>query len=310
MSKKISIVMPTYNEKGNIKELIDEIIAIFEEQLTSYDYEIIVSDNSSIDGTKDTIKEICGKNSKVKAIFNAKNFRDGSGANALKYSRGDCTIFMSSDFQDPPMYIPKFVKEWEDGYKIVIGIKKESKTNFFMHFLRTCYYKIINLISDINHIDHFTGFGLYDKSFLDAYNSVEEASPYFRGFVAKYGFKIKKIDFVQPVRKSGVSTNKLKSLYDIAMRGITTYSKFPLRILSFIGVLIVILSLTMLVMTFVLFLENEFIFMYLILDMILFTSGFLIFTIGILGEYIMSINIRTMKFPRVIEEEKINFLEE
>lgn len=305
--KKISIVLPVFNEENNISELIETIEEIFISKLDNYDYEIIISDNHSTDNSRMIIRKLCKHNNRIKAIFNAKNFRDGSGANALSLSTGDCTIFMASDFQDPPYLIPIFIEEWEKGNKIVIGIKNKSETNFFMHFLRTIYYKIINYISDSEQIPHFTGFGLYDKTFLNEYNKVSEAEPYFRGFVAKFGFKIKTIEFTQPKRKSGMSSNKFKTLYDIAMRGITTYSKYPIRILTFIGVLIMLISFIFLIVNIICFLYYKAYFLYIMFEILFFFNGLSIFSFGIIGEYILSINKKLLKFPRVIEEERINF---
>lgn len=208
MLKKISVILQTYNEVENVIPIYEEIKKIFDNRLNEYDYEILFTDNHSEDGTIDKIKEICRKDNCVKAIINAKNFRGGSGTNALCNVSGDCVILMASDFQDPPECIYKFVKEWEKGYKIVIGIKKKSETSKVMHFIRGCYYKLMNKITSVEQIEHFTGFGLYDREFLNIINENNGPLPYIRGFVAKYGYKIKKIDFIQPNRKSGVSSNK------------------------------------------------------------------------------------------------------
>lgn len=190
--KKISVLIPTYNEQENIVPLVETVETIFLQELSKYDYEIIFIDNFSKDQTKEKIKFICKKNRKVKAIFNAKNFGQlRSPFYGLCQTTGDCAILLCADFQDPPDMIIDFVTEWEKGYKIVIGIKKKSKENPLMYFLRTCYYKLIKKIADIEHIEQFTGFGLYDKAFLDVMRNLEDPMPYFRGIVAELGFERK-----------------------------------------------------------------------------------------------------------------------
>ena len=131
--KKISVVVPTYNEQDNVELLAEAIINVFNEKLMSYDYEIIFIDNFSKDDTRKKIRKICDENKKVKAIFNAKNFGQiRSPYYGLLQATGDCAVLMCADFQEPPEVIPEFVKEWENNYKIVIGIKAKSKESKLM----------------------------------------------------------------------------------------------------------------------------------------------------------------------------------
>ena len=310
--KKISIVLPTYNEKDNVIPLSSEIVNIFKNELNNYDYEIIFTDNNSTDGTREKIISLCEENKNIKAIFNAKNFGQlRSPYNAfINGTSGECVILMCSDFQDPPKMIVDFVREWENGYKIVIGVKNKSKENPIMRFIRSIYYKLMKYISEIEHIEHFTGFGLYDRSFIDAISILEEPDPYMRGMVAELGYKIKKINYKQQKRKSGKSKNNFFTLYNIAMIGITSYSKIVLRLATIIGFLFAILS----------FLSGLIYFIYKIIHWQTFNAGvtplilgvfFLgavqLFFIGLIGEYILNINTRVMKRPLVIEEKRINF---
>lgn len=308
--KKISVVLPTYNEVDNIKGIVVEIVDIFQSKLNNYDYEILITDNCSTDGTRDEIRQICNENIKVKAIFNAKNFPGGSGRNAYKNTTGDCVISLAADFQDPPRYIPEFIKKWEEGYKIVGGVKSHSKTNFLMHKIRGLYYKIIKTISDIEQIEHLSTYMLLDRSFVDVINNIVDRRMYMRGLIGELGYKITTIEYVQEKRRAGKSSNNFWSLYDVAMRGITSYSKAPLRIVTFLGVVIGFVSAVIGVVYFILKCVNWYSFDAGIAPLIIivaFLGAMQLFSIGFIGEYIMAINERSMDRPLVIEEERLNF---
>lgn len=310
--KKISIVLPTYNEEDNVIPMAETIINIFNTQLSNYDYEIIFTDNDSIDKTREKIEYLCKNNSKIKAIFNVKNFGQlRSPYNALiNGAIGDCVITMCCDFQDPPEMITNFVEEWEKGYKIVIGIKNKSKENPMMYFIRTIYYKLIKYISEVGHIEHFTGFGLYDKSFINVLKTLDEPEPYLRGIVSELGYKIKQINYEQQKRKSGKSKNNFYSLYNIAMIGITSYSKIMLRLATICGFIASALSflvgLVYLIYK-IIYWNNFAVGIAPIVIGVFFIGSVQLFFIGLVGEYILTINSRVTKRPLVIEEKRINF---
>lgn len=312
--KKISIVIPTYNEIDNITLLVSELIGILEKELSNYNYEIIVIDNYSTDGTRDEIRKLCTLNKNVKGILNAKNFGQlNSPFYGMTQITSDAVILMCADFQDPPRMILDFVKEWENGYKIVIGIKNKSKESKFMYLIRTMYYKMIDKMANIKHIEHFTGFGLYDKKFIEVLRKLDDPTPYLRGIVAELGFTRKEISYEQPQRKFGKTKNNFFSLYDVGMLGITSYTKIILRLATFIGFFVGVISLLLSIV-------------YLVLKLIywnsfpagtapiligmFFLGSLQLFFIGILGEYIMNINTKVLKRPLVVEEERINFDEE
>lgn len=308
--KKISILIPTFNEIENVEPLS---IAIIEEmeKLQHYNYEIIFIDNDSKDGTRDKLREMCVKNQQIKAIFNAKNFgQNNSPYYGLLQTTGDCAILMCADFQDPVDMIPKLVSEWESGYKIVSAIKTTSKENKMMRFLRTCYYKMIKKFSEVEQIEHFTGFGLYDASFIEVLRALEDPTPFLRGIVAELGFKRKEIPYEQQRRKAGKSKNNLYSLYDIAMLSFTSYTKVGLRLATFLGFIIAFFSIVIALIYFVLKLLYWDTFIMgtapILIGMFFLGAIQLIF-LGLIGEYIISINQRTMRRPLVIEEERINF---
>ena len=218
MKKKISVVIPTYNEEANVVPLAKAVTEVMERELIQYDYEIIFIDNHSKDNTQALLRGLCANNKKIKAIFNAKNFGQArSPVYGMKQAYGDCVVRMCADFQDPVDMIPKFVKEWEQGHKIVIGVKNASQERKGMYKLRGLYYKMIQKITDIDHIEQFTGFGLYDKKFVDVVRSLHDPMPYLRGIIAELGFDYKAISYTQPKRRAGKSKNNFYSLYDLSL---------------------------------------------------------------------------------------------
>lgn len=196
MKKRISIMVPTYNEEENVELMYKALKDVFKKDLPNYQYEILFIDNKSKDNTRKLIRGICEKDKNVKAIFNAQNFGQfNSPYYGLISTTGDCTISVAADFQDPVEMIPKFVHEWENGYKIVIGIKSKSQESKIVYLLRSFYYKLIKKFSEVEQIEHFTGFGLYDKSFIEVLRKLDDPEPYLRGIVAELGFERKEIPF-------------------------------------------------------------------------------------------------------------------
>lgn len=313
MKKKISVVIPTYNEEGNVKPLAQAIVNVMEKELPEYDYEIIFIDNHSKDNTRLFLRQLCGDNQKIKAIFNARNFGQiRSPVYGLKQAKGDCVIRMCADFQDPVEMIPKFVREWEKGWKIVIGIKKSSKEKKMMYWIRTLYYKLIRKITDIDHIEHFTGFGLYDKAFVDVVRDLHDPMPYLRGIIAELGFDYMAIPYEQQKRKAGKSKNNFYSLYDYAMIGITSYSKVVLRMATFVGFIVGGISFVAGIIYFILKLlywDRFSAGMAPLLIGVFFLGSMQLFFIGFLGEYVLSINTRVLDRPLVVEELRLNFEE-
>jgi len=289
----------------------EAIVNLMNNDLKEYDYELIFIDNCSTDGTRDLLRQICAGNKKIKAILNAKNFGQfNSPFHAMCQTTGDCTVTLCCDFQDPPEIIPQFVKEWENGYKIVCGIKATSKENKIMRFLRTCYYKLIRKMSDVEQIEHFTGFGLYDKSFIEVLKTLDDPTPFMRGIVAELGYKRKDVPYEQARRAAGKTHNNFFTLYDAAMLSFTTYTKMGLRLATIVGFIMSVLSLIVglvyLIMKLIWW--DRFVAgMTPILIMVTVLGSMQLFFIGFLGEYVLNINKRVMHRPLVIEEERINF---
>ncbi len=313
--KKISIVIPTYNEEENVKAMADAVTALFSVQLENYDYEIIFIDNCSKDKTRECLEEICMNNKKIKAIFNAKNFGQfNSPYYGLLQASGDCAVLLAADFQDPVDMIPKFVAAWEkENYNIVCGIKTSSKENKLVYALRSIYYKAIKRMSDVEQIEHFTGFALYDKSFIEVLKKLEDPKPFLRGIVAELGGKRCEIEYTQPKRRAGKTKNNWYSLYDAAMLSFTSYTKIGLRLATFAGFFVGLMSVLIGVVYLVLKLLywNRFAAGQApILIGMFFLGAVQLLFIGIMGEYILSMNSRIMKRPLVVEERRINFHDE
>jgi polyisoprenyl-phosphate glycosyltransferase len=311
--KKISIVVPCYNEDQNVIPISTAIIEQLE-QLSTYDYELIFIDNCSTDKTRELLRGLCKQSPKIKAIFNVKNFGQfNSPYYGLCQATGDCAILICADFQDPVELIPVFVAEWEKGYQIVCGIKNSSKENRLIFFLRGIYYKMIQKMSSVAQIEHFTGFGLYDRTFLDILRSLNDASPFLRGIVAELGGKRKDISYVQAKRRAGKTHNNWYSLYDAAMLSFTSYTKIGLRLAVFlggiVGVVCLLIGFVYLVMKLVFwdrFIAGQ------APQMIgtFFLGSLQLFFIGLIGEYIMSMSTRVMHRPLVVEQERLNFNQE
>ena len=309
--KKISILIPCYNEEENIVPISQAVIETMERDLPEYAFELVFIDNDSTDNTRPLIRKLCEKDKRVKAIFNARNFGQfNSPYYGMLQVTGDCVVEMVADFQDPVDMIPKYVREWEKGYKIVIGIKTSSKENKVMYWLRSCYYRTIKRLSDVEQIEHFTGSGLYDREFIEVLRNLNDPTPFLRGIVAELGYKRKEIPYEQPKRRAGKTHNNFYRLYDAAMLSVTSYTKAGLRLATFFGFFCSLASMCIALI-------------YLVMKLIwwdrfpagmapmligmLFLGSVQIFFIGLLGEYIMSINQRVMKRPLVIEEERLNF---
>lgn len=311
--KTISVLVPCYNEEENVKPMAEAIDNIFKTKLPEYNYELVFIDNDSKDKTRTYLREICESNKRVKAIFNAKNFGQfNSPYYGMCQTTGDATIVICCDFQDPVELIPDFVKEWENGYKLVCGIKTSSKENPIMRFLRTCYYKLIKKMSDVEIIEHFTGFGLYDKSFIQVMRELDDSTPFLRGIVAELGYKRKDISYEQQKRRAGKTHNNWYTLYDGAMLSFTSYTKTGLRLATITGFIMSGLSLVIALIYLILklvFWDRFVAGMAPILLAVCVLGSVQLFFIGLLGEYVLSINKRMMKRPLVIEEERVNFEE-
>lgn len=308
--KLISIITPCYNEEENIAEVYERVKRVFAE-LPDYDYEHIFIDNASKDGTVSILKGIAHQDKKVKIIVNTRNFGHlRSPFYALLQTRGDAAISIVADLQDPPEMIRDFISKWEEGYKIVVGVKKETRESRWMFAIRNLYYLIISTLSEIEQIRNFTGFGLYDRKVIEILREINEPYPYFRGLISEIGFEIAKIEYTQPCRWKGITKNNFYTLYDMALLGITNHSKVPLRLATMLGFAVSLVSVLVAFSYFiykVIFWQSFSVGIAPLVIGVFFFGAVQLFFIGILGEYIGSIHTQVLKRPLVIEKERINF---
>ncbi len=309
--KRISIMTPCYNEESNVRNLYDAVKAVFDELGEGYEYEHLFIDNASTDRTVAILKEIGTGDPRVKLIVNTRNFGSiRSPHHALLQATGDAVVFLVADLQDPPAMILDFVRKWEEGFKIVIGVKSQSEESAAMFAVRKAYYNIVTRLSEVELIKNFMGFGLYDREVIETIRQFGDTYPYFRGLVSETGYPIHRIEYTQSRRKRGITSNNFYSLYDFAMLGITNHSKVPLRLATLLGFATSCVSLLVALGYFVakLLFWNFFTLgtAPLIIGMFFFGSVQLFF-IGIIGEYIGAIHTQVMKRPLVVEKERFNF---
>lgn len=308
--KKISIVTPCYNEEENVEEIYKQIKSVFAE-LPQYTYEHLFIDNASSDKTVEILRRIVHADKNVKVIINSRNFGHiRSPYYGMLQAEGDAVILVVADLQDPPALIKDFLQKWEEGYKIVIGVKPTSQESKLMYAIRRMYYNFVTRVADVKLIKNFTGFGLYDRKVMEVLRSFNEPYPYFRGLIADTGFEIATIPYDQPRRARGITKNNFYTLYEMAMAGITSYSKLPLRLATMAGFAFSVISLSISIIYLILklFFWNQFTAgVAPMLIGLFFFSSVQLFFIGLLGEYILSIQTYTVKRPLVIEKERINF---
>ena len=304
---QISIVTPCYNEEENVQELYERVRKAME----GYEYEHIFIDNASTDRTVELIRQLASRDKNVKAIVNTRNFGHiRSPYHGILQGTGEAVIMLASDLQDPPERIPDFIQKWKEGYKVVIGVKTKSQESGIFYLLRTLYYRILHSLSDVDLIEHFTGFGLYDQEVVQILRGFNDPYPYFRGLIADIGYPIARIPFTQPRRKRGITKNNFYTLYDMAMLGMTGYTKVPLRLATMAGFLIAMISFFVgLVYLFykLLFWQEFVVGSAPIVIGLFFLGAVQLIFLGVVGEYIGAIYTQVMRRPLVIEKERINF---
>lgn len=306
----ISIVTPCFNEEENVEELYQQTKKIMTE-IEGVEYEHIYIDNASTDRTQAILRHLASQDPRVKVILNARNFGHiRSPYYALLQAQGDAVISLASDLQDPPALIKDFLEKWREGYKVVVGVKSKSEESFIFYTLRSIFYYVLRKLSDVDLIEHFTGFGLYDRQIIEILRKIDDPYPYFRGLIADIGFPAARIEYLQPQRKRGITKNNFYTLYDMAMLGVTNYTRIPLRLATMLGFMAAVLS----------FLVGVFYLIYKLINWQNFSLGIAplavglfffgavqLFFLGIIGEYIGAIYIQILHRPSVIEKERINF---
>ena len=305
----ITIITPTYNEVKNIKELSLLIKNICESN--KINYEQLIIDNNSTDGTIEAIRELASKNRNIKAILNLSNFgHTRSPYYALLQSEGDAAIIMYSDFQSPPDLIPKYYNQWKAGSKVVLGRRKIVSDGFFLKILKLFYYNFLCKISNNRMEKNITGEGLYDKSAINILKTIKDPYPYLRGLIFELGFQIDFVDFDQPRRKGGVTKNNLYTLFDLGLVGVVKHSNVLLRSMILFGFFSGFLSLLISIIFFFYKIFNWYSFQLGLAPILVGFFGMAsiqIMIIGLIGEYISVVLTYSKNLPLVIEKERINF---
>lgn len=308
--KHISVMTPCYNEEGNIRNIYNAVKEQFD-KMPQYTYEHIFIDNYSTDNSRKILRELAAEDSNVKVILNARNFGPNrSGSYGMLQGTGDALICIVCDLQDPPEMIPTFLQKWEEGYKVVLGQKTKSKENPLMFQVRKLYYKIMEKLSETEHLTNVTGYGLFDKEVLDMIKWMDDPDPYIRGLVTQLGYKWCLVEYTQQERTSGKSSYNFNRYFDFAITGLTHVSKKPLRIVTLVGLIMSAISfvIAFIYLVFKLIHWYEF-------DMgtapiligVFLLGSVQLACLGVIGEYIGAILTKVTKRPMVVEEERINF---
>ena len=311
--KKISVIIPCYNEENSVGELYSRVIKVIQEQLPQYDYECIFVDDASTDNTRMEIRKLCSVDMRVKAVFNAKNF--GFHRNvfeSFKYAKGDCAFLIFGDLQNPPEMLPQFIEKWEKGYKCIVGQRSKTEEGYIIQQWRKLYYYIINKLGDNKQIRFMNGFGVYDRLFLEIMSQIDEVSPYFKSVISEYGIDLAIVKYDQSIGKRGNSNFNFWKNYDFAMHGLTSSTKMLMRLSTFTGAFVGILCLIFAIYVFVkkfLFWDSYPLGTASVTVGVFFLGAIQLFFIGVLGEYILNINEKVVHKPRVVISEMINFTE-
>ena len=311
MRQTISIVTPCYNEEAGIADCYRACKTIFDEQLADFDREHIFIDNCSGDRTVAILKEIAAQDRSVKIIVNARNFGPGrSPHHAILQASGDAVVPVLADLQTPPAILPEMVARWQDGFKVVVAVRRASQEGFFSRHARSLFYALIRRFSKVEQIPNFIGYGLYDRQVINVMRQLYDPDPYFRGLVPEIGFERAVVEYDQPERAHGRSRNSLPDLIDFAIMALSTYSKAPMRVMTITGVSVAALSLIAG-------------FVYLVLKLLywdqvpigitplllatFFLGSIQLLALGLLGEYVALLLQYARRFPLVIEKERVNF---
>lgn len=312
--KLITIVIPTFNEASNIESLYVSINKILEHLKNKYHFHFIIIDNCSTDGTVLALKEIAKKDKNFKIIINTRNFGHiRSPYYGILQSYGDATIYMASDFQDPPELLLQFIKKWEEGSEVVFAQKIKSDEKLLLKWSRKFFYFILAKISEVNLVENATGFGIYDKKVISHLKKINDPMPFLRGLIAEIGCKIDLVKFTQPLRKSGSTKNNYYTLIDNAILGFVSHSVVPLRLVTLFSIplsLVCFLSAVTFLILKLIFWEG-FIFGLAPLIIIIFILfGTLLLFLSLVSEYVLNFRNLVQNRPLVIERERVNFDEE
>ncbi len=312
--KLISVVTPCYNEFHTVRDCYATVRDIFATQLPEYDHEHVFCDNASTDGTPEVLRELAAQDPRVKVILNARNFGGNrSTFNGIMRTSGDAVfVFVPADMQDPPELMPEFVRKWEQGYKVVYGIRKKRQENFLLVAVKKLYYRLVSRVADVKILPDVGDFQLVDRAVIEALRRFDDCNPYLRGMIPQCGFPSTGIPYTWRARKKGFSKSNLAHYIDVGLNGLLSFTKLPMRTCMFVGVTVAVLSMLYAVVGLVAGLiagSDAPKGTATLIVALFFFSGLQLFFMGVLGEYIAAIFSQVRKQPLVVEKEIINFHE-
>jgi len=240
--KKISVVIPTYNEEGNIKILYQRLLAVFKK--INSDYEIIFADNKSTDKTRQILRELAGQDRQVAALFFSRNFgTDQYGLTAgTDYASGDAVIWIEADLQDPPELIEDFVRKWEEGYQVVYGVRTKRRGSLFLQIAYKLFYRMFRKLSYLDIPLDAGDFSLMDRKVVDVIKSMPERDRFVRGLRTWAGFKSIGVSYTRDERHAGVTSNSLVKNIWWAKKAFFSFSYKPLEWISYVAGFVTICS--------------------------------------------------------------------
>lgn len=306
----LTVLTPCYNEQENVRPLHARIAAAMQRAGVG-EYRHLFVDNASVDGTARELRTLAAEDPKVRVILNQRNFGHvRSPFHGLLQAEGDAVIIMASDLQDPPELIPEFIQKWREGFPVVVGQKTNSQESAVFFAVRRLYYKLVRRLADVDLLENVTGFGLYDRKVIEDFRQLDDPYPYARGLIAELGYPVARIPYEQPLRARGITKNNFYTLYDVAMLGITSHSKVPLRLATMLGfaasAVSFVVGLAYLVYKLI-FWDRFNAGMAPVVIGLFFFGSVQLFFIGIIGEYLGMIHTKVTKRPLVVERERINW---
>jgi glycosyltransferase involved in cell wall biosynthesis len=306
----LTVLTPCFREEENVQAMFERTAKVMA-GCNGVQYRHLFIDNDSTDETQNKLRELASKYDFVRVILNQRNFGHvRSPYHGLLQAPGDAVIVMAADLQDPPELIPEFIRLWQEGNDVVLGQKTNSAESPIFFAIRKAYYRLVRRLADVDLLENVTGFGLYSRKVIEDFRALDEPYPYVRGLVSELGYKIGRVPYEQPRRVRGITKNNFYTLYDIAMLGITSHSKVPLRLATMFGFAASLLSFLVGVAYLIyklLFWDRFALGVAPVVIGLFFFASVQLFFIGIIGEYIGAIHTRVNKRPLVLERERIGW---
>lgn len=306
MKKKISIIIPFFNERDNLPLLLNDVKKLIQSE-SQYDFELILMDNNSNDGSNEVAKKEIKNFTGSKYIKLSRNFGYQANIKAgYDNCTGDAAIQLDADGEDDPQIISKFLREWENGFDVIYGVREKRKEGILLTYFRNLFYSFLKKFSEINIPSKAGDFRLIDRKVINYLKKFDEKNLYLRGLVSFIGFKQKGINYERNRRYSGTSKISLVKYFDMSLSAITSFTKTPLIIIFTIGLITFLLSLILLLIYFFLFLTGNISepgFTTIILIQ-LFFFGLLMLIIGIVSIYVGYILDEVKKRPTYIIDDE------